>query len=346
MSPISVALLVGIAVFAAVATKAALRYAVSAKLIDTPNHRSSHKAPVLRGGGVSIAAAWPVVVLAFLRPTLSPVTGVLALGGLLVALSGWLDDHGRATPLVRLALHFVAGTALVLALGAPDAVSLGAVRLPLGPLAAPLLVIGVVWTVNLYNFMDGLDGIAATQSIAAGLGMGALLLAVAELDLALLSLGVAAATAGFMRWNWPPARIFMGDVGSGLLGFAFAAIALAGSLRSGVALLLLLLPLGPFIADATVTLVRRAIRGERVHLAHRRHLYQRLAQAGWSHARIAMATGLVSLGLSGLALWGVGSDARTSAALALAVVVLLTVGWILSRHAVGFDQAPGSQLTI
>jgi Fuc2NAc and GlcNAc transferase len=282
-------------------------------------------------------------VLAFLRPTLSPLTGALALGGVLVALSGWLDDHGRATPLVRLALHFGAATALVLGIGVPGAVSFGVVQAPLGLLAAPLLVIGVVWLVNLYNFMDGLDGIAGTQAIVAGLGMGAMLLTASAPDLALLSLGVAAATVGFLRWNWPPARIFMGDVGSALLGFAFAAIALAGSLETGVALPLLLLPLGPFIADASVTLARRLVRGERIHLAHRRHLYQRLAQGGWSHRRIAVATGLVSLGLSGLALWGVGSDGRTSVALALGLAALLIVGGVLSRSAVGFDEAPGSQ---
>ena len=342
MSALSALMLAGIALLSAVATRAARSYALSKQLIDTPNHRSSHVVPIPRGGGISLALAWFVAVAAFARPTLSPLTAALFLGGLLISFLGWQDDQGRASVPVRLSLQFVAVTALVLAIGAPESVSFGLVVLPLGPLAIPLVLIGMVWIVNLYNFMDGLDGIAATQAVVAGASMGAILLVSGAPDVALLSFAVAASGVGFIRWNWPPARVFMGDVGSGLLGFAFGAIALAGSREASVALPILLLPLGPFIADATWTLVRRGIRGERVYLAHRRHLYQRLAQAGWSHKRVSAVTAGLALALSGLAFWGVGGPGRTAIALGVGVSGLLLVGAVLSRFAVAFDDAPGS----
>ena len=343
MSALSALVLGGIALLSAVATRAARSYALSKQLIDTPNHRSSHAVPIPRGGGISLALAWFVAVAAFARPTLSPLTAALFFGGLLISLLGWLADQGRASVRFRLSLQFMAVTALVLAIGAPESVSFGLAALPLGPLAIPVVITGIVWIVNLYNFMDGVDGIAATQAVVAGAAMGAILLVGGAPELALLSFALAAAGVGFIRWNWPPARVFMGDVGSGLLGFAFGAIALAGSQQASVALPLLLLPLGPFIADATGTLVRRAIRGERVYLAHRRHLYQRLAQAGWSHKRISAVTGAIAFALSGLAFWGAGGAGRTTLALGLGVGGLLLVGAILSRIAVDFDDAPGSK---
>ena len=337
-------MLAGIALLSAVATRAARRYAVSKQLIDTPNHRSSHEVPIPRGGGLALALAWFVAVAAFARPTLSPLTAALFFGGLLISFLGWQDDLGRSSVRVRLVVQFVAVTALVMAIGAPGSVSFGVATLPLGPFAIPVVIMGLVWMVNLYNFMDGVDGIAATQAMVAGCAVGAILLAHGAPELALLSFAVAAAGVGFIRWNWPPARVFMGDVGSGLLGFAFGAIALAGSVETSVSLPLLLLPVGPFIADATATLIRRGMRGERIYLAHRRHLYQRLAQGGWSHKRVSAVTGAIALALSGLAFWGAGGTGRTTVALGLGVMGLVVVGVILSRLAVDFDDAPGSEL--
>jgi Fuc2NAc and GlcNAc transferase len=147
---------------------------------------------------------------------------------------------------------------------------------------------------NLYNFMDSIEGIAAAEALVVGLG-GALLLAASSPPLAPVSALVAAAAAGFLVWNWPPARLFMGDVGSGFLGFAFGALALASERARALPAVLWLVLLGPFFVDATVTLLRRLARGDRWFVAHRSHAYQRAVQAGCSHGRVTSTVAGLSL---------------------------------------------------
>jgi Fuc2NAc and GlcNAc transferase len=290
---VGVAVAVVVAAFLASAglSELARRYALARALIDVPNERSSHSVPTPKGGGVAIAG----VVLAGL--TLLAALGWVGLhlavglggGGVLVAAVGWLDDHRSLSATVRLTVHVAAAAWVVAWLGGMPELTVGQGVLHLGFIGALLAMLGVVWATNLYNFMDGIDGLSAAEAVAAGL-IGALLLAPREPSLAFVALLLAAAAAGFLVWNWPPARLFMGDVGSGFLGFLFGGLAVASENAGALPALLWLVLLGPFFVDSTVTLLRRMVRGERWHSAHRAHAYQRAVQAGWSHGRV---TGVV-----------------------------------------------------
>ena len=291
---------------AGVLTGAVRRYALAAGVLDIPGHRSSHAVPVPRGGGMAIVAVFlaGTLLLAALGVVDWPVAAALAGGGALVAWVGWKDDHGGLAARWRALAHFAAAGWAVWWLGGLPSLRLGTVDAPLGLFGAVLAVFGVVWAVNFYNFMDGIDGIAAGEALTAGAAGGAMLWAAGSPGLAALALLVAAASAGFLAWNWSPARIFMGDVGSGVLGFVFAVLALASERAGAVPLVAWVLLLGVFVFDATVTLARRVARRERFYEAHRSHAYQRAVQAGWPHARVTSAVLAVNAGLAALAALG------------------------------------------
>ena len=268
------------------------RYAVARQVMDVPNHRSSHTVPTPRGGGLAIAVVAIAGLLAGAalgavdgRIVVALVGGALATGGI-----GWMDDHGDVSARGRFAVQIVAAAWGVWWIGGLPSLDLGTRTVSLGPLGFVLAVVGVVWSINLYNFMDGIDGLAGGQSVLAGVIGGGLLLLAGDAPLAYVSLLFAAGSAGFLVWNWAPAKIFLGDVGSGLLGYLFAILALASERRDAVPVLAWILIFGLFVVDATATLLRRMLRGERWYEAHRSHAYQRLVRAGWPHAR---ATGTV-----------------------------------------------------
>ena len=279
------------------------RYALRRDLLDIPNERSSHSVPTPRGGGVAIVVTVLGGMLLFW--TVGLVAGRdlagIGLGGLLVAVVGFVDDHRDLTPHVRASVHAVAALWALVWVGAPTSVDLGLAVVPLGWAGPGLALIGIVWLTNLYNFMDGIDGLAASEAVLAGSIGGALLLLTESTSLAFVALLVAAAALGFFVWNRPPAKIFMGDVGSGFLGFVFGVLSISGPGRDGVPILAWILILGVFFGDATITLARRAMAGERWHRPHRDHAYQRMAQAGWSHGRVSGTAGLITVSLGGLA---------------------------------------------
>jgi Fuc2NAc and GlcNAc transferase len=301
----SVPLVLGTAAFAASAGLSGLvrRYALARSLLDVPNERSSHSVPTPRGGGLAIA----LVVLAGLAllataGQVAPRTAVaLGGGGALVAAVGWLDDRRRGLPAsVRLVAHAAAAVWTIAWLRGMPQLTVGAGAVSLGLGGALLAVLGIVWLTNLYNFMDGIDGLASGEAVTVGVA-GALLLGPREPSLALLALLLASAAAGFLIWNWPPARLFMGDVGSGFIGFLFGGLALASENAHALPALLWLVLLGPFFMDATITLLRRIARGERWYAGHRTHAYQRAVQGGWSHrlVTITVATLSAALGVLG-----------------------------------------------
>ena len=268
------------------------------------------------------------------RSSLPGVGTGLLLGSVVVGAAGWLGDQNRVSVLPRLALQIAAGVLLVYSLDAVDpSRSLGTALFgrEVGVWVAVLAVVGVVWLINLYNFMDGVDGLAGVQAVVAGCALGALFTWAHDRELAWLSFALAAAALGFLLWNWPPAKIFLGDVGSGLIGFCFGALALAGSVRTGLPLVILLLPLGGFVADATWTLCERLFRGERVFEPHRTHLYQRLVVAGWSHAAVSSTAAALAVGLSALAWFGRLGSAQAAWAASFAVVSLIATGAVLNR---------------
>jgi Fuc2NAc and GlcNAc transferase len=313
----------GVAAFLASAGGSALarRYALARSLLDVPNERSSHAVPMPRGGGIAIALV--VLVGLGLLAMFGAVAPRLAVafggGGALVAVVGWLDDRRGLPASARLVAHVAAAAWTVAWLqGMPD-LTVGARAVHLGLAGALLAMLGVVWATNLYNFMDGIDGIAAAEAVVAGLA-GALLLASREPSLALVALLVAAAAGGFLVWNWPPARLFMGDVGSGFLGFLFGGLAVASENAHVLPALIWIVLLGPFFADATVTLIRRMVRGERWLAAHRSHAYQRAVQAGWSHRKVTSAVAVLTAAL------GLFGSLVTRNAAFLAPVLLVSAG--------------------
>lgn len=293
MQDFALILMANAAFFAALLLTGALRrYALHAQLIDRAGDRSSHVAPTPRGGGASIVLVTiALLVLAhwLLGVPAALVTG-LAGGGAIVALIGWLDDHGHVRPAIRLAAHFAGAIWLVCWIGPLPLDAVPFWHADWGIAARILSVLFLVWMINLYNFMDGIDGIAAGEALAVLLGGSLVLVGAGAGTPAALAppLILAAATMGFLPWNWPPARIFMGDASSGFLGFMLAGIAIAmGQLSPPLGIAWAILP-GVFIADATVTLLRRLARREKVYEAHRAHAYQRWTRRIGEHLPVTM----------------------------------------------------------
>ncbi len=190
----------------------------------------------------------------------------------------------------------------MLSLGGASRVQLGGVEPLPGYAVDAIAILAIAWVTNLYNFMDGIDGLAAVEAIFVG-AAGAIILSLGHAGgLALLSASLAGAGAGFLIWNRMPARIFMGDVGSGFLGFVFASIAIAAHVTAGVPAALWVILLLVFIGDATLTLFRRIAHGDPWHTAHRLHAYQRLVQSGLTHARVTRTVAAVNLVLAGFAI--------------------------------------------
>lgn len=271
-------------------TGSARAYALRRALLDIPNERSSHTVATPRGGGLAIAItlAIGVMVLGLFEVLSINVAWALLGGGTLVAGVGWLDDHRHVAPRWRVLVHLLAAVWALYWLGGLSELMVGEVSWNLGWLGSLLAVLGIVWLINLYNFMDGIDGLAGVEAVTTGVGGALLLWWLGAPGLAMAALLVAVASGGFLVWNWPPAKIFMGDVGSGLLGYCFAVLALAGEKSGALPATVWLLLLGVFVMDATFTLIHRVIRGERWYTGHRSHAYQRLVQMGYPHRQVSL----------------------------------------------------------
>lgn len=265
------------------------------RILDYPNHRSLHHVPTPRSGGLALVCGllggWTAMaVMGFGGILLWPVAGLL-----LVFLVGFTDDINHVPAKTRLFFHCCAAALLlpdsIWHLGTVEAVTLSA-----------LLLLAIAWMVNLYNFMDGMDGLAASMAVAGFGGMSLFGLLAQDPAFALMNLTLAAAAAGFLLFNLPRALLFLGDAGSGSLGYLAAAGALLGVDRGVFQPFTPLILFSPFIFDASFTLLRRLVSGERFWEAHRTHLYQRLVQSGWSHARV-LRHALVLMALSVFCAW-------------------------------------------
>jgi Fuc2NAc and GlcNAc transferase len=274
------------------------RYALDTGILDRPNQRSSHSQPTPRGGGLAVVVASIVAIGVLHAWRIVPASLFIALGGggIAVATVGFLDDRRPLPARIRLLVHLAAALWALAWLGGFPPLPIGGQLMSLGWAGDLLGMLGIVWVLNLFNFMDGIDGIAASETIFVTWGAGMLGLAWgASVAVPAAASMVGAACCGFLLWNWPPARIFMGDVGSGYLGYAIAVLALAAAKDNPVALGVWLIMGGVFFVDSTVTLVRRTLRGERVHEAHRSHAYQWLARRWGSHRRVTVAVMAVNL---------------------------------------------------
>jgi Fuc2NAc and GlcNAc transferase len=273
-------------------------YALTKRLLDVPNERSSHSVPTPRGGGVAIVLSFLAALPVLLWAGWLGRGEAVALGGagVLVALIGFLDDHGHIPARWRLLVHFGAAAWGLYWLGGFPAVNVFGVSLAGGWVGQALAAVYLVWLLNLYNFMDGIDGIAGIEAITVCLG-GALLywLAAPDAYAWAASLLLAAAVAGFLIWNYPPAKIFMVDAGSGFLGLMLGLLSVQAAMLQSTLFWSWLILLGAFIVDATVTLLRRLVNGEKVYEAHRSHAYQYAARKFGSHKTVSLAYGLVNL---------------------------------------------------
>ena len=299
-------------------------YAIERELLDVPNHRSSHSAPTPRGGGIAIALVTICgTLIAGVFGWLShSVVAAICGGGSLVALVGWVDDRRGLPASVRALAHVVAACWALGWLGGMPSLQIGVQAITVSWAGSLLALAGIVWMTNLYNFMDGIDGLAAGEATIVCGFAGALIAASGQFGLALVAWLLAASNAGFLAWNWAPARLFMGDVGSGFIGFSIAVLAVASENSRSLSIVSWVTLSAAFVVDASVTLVRRGLHGEQWYAAHRRHAYQRAVQAGLSHRRVTTVVLVLDLLLCGFAWMSWRQPGLLLAGLGLAVVLI------------------------
>lgn len=338
MSAIGFALL-GVAVFTTswAITGGVIRLTQARQLLDIPNARSSHLVPTPRGGGIGpVAAASAALWFLVAEGSGTTALGVVTGAALAVAAIGLVDDLKPLSAGLRLAIQLGAALVLLAALPGFPQLVLGDWRAPTWLSVAAVLV-WLVWLTNLYNFMDGIDGLAGLHGVAVGVA-AAVVLGLSDSDLWPAPLVVAVATAGFALWNYPPARIFMGDVGSAWLGFLLAGLAVLSSFDNPRLPWCWLILVAVFASDATLTLLTRLVRGETIHEAHRSHQYQRLTRL-WA-ARFEAA---------GSPPWLARARAHRRYGLGAATVVLvwllplsaaLALGWLTPLHGLLLAYSP------
>jgi Fuc2NAc and GlcNAc transferase len=285
-------------ILAVIATGVMRQYAIRRNLLDVPNVRSSHAYPTPRGGGVAVVLAFfaSVLLLASGDHLSVRVAGAFVVGGGAVAFIGFLDDRHPVRASVRLGVHALAAIFAVILLGGIPDTDLANWGLHGSLAAGGIAVLLLVWSANLFNFMDGIDGIAGSEAVFVS-GAAALLNWYRHGDSGLTAAMscLAAANLGFLRWNWPPAAIFMGDVGSGFVGFTIAAFALAASQTDTFPVEVWGILGGCFFVDATVTLISRMLRGYRWYEAHRSHVYQHFARRWKAHLPVTIAVSAINL---------------------------------------------------
>jgi UDP-N-acetylmuramyl pentapeptide phosphotransferase/UDP-N-acetylglucosamine-1-phosphate transferase len=303
-------------VLSVAAVRAMIAYTRNLRILDIPTARSSHVAPTPRGGGLGMLFTVVVVVLALISyrggsDALVPLLAVCAVG-----VVGWLDDRGGLSVRVRFAVHLAAGAAM----------AFFAFRMGYGALWCAWWLFCSVSAINVVNFMDGIDGFVTSQSAVFCATLA--LLAPSESFGLLLACTIGGALLGFLWWNWPPARIFMGDVGSGSLGFLCVLVGAVVVWEAKISVVRAFLPLAPMVFDSAWTMLRRFRNGERLTEAHRSHLYQRLANGGWTHRRVTLLfTGAAVIGgvvaLVQVPRWGILAS--------LYIAAVIVVGALIDR---------------
>ena len=277
-------------------------YALSHQVLDIPNQRSSHSTPTPRGGGLAIVlAVFCACAFLFLSNQLNPVWFLALSSTLLVAFIGFCDDHAHVAARWRLLTHiFAAGLALYflndlpqLLLPQPFNILIGHAYLNLGWFGFLIGVLLLVWSLNLFNFMDGTDGIAASEAVFVSAALAGYLYFI-DLTLFSVTSSLAAACLGFLLWNWPKAKIFMGDVGSGFLGLLLGILILMAAQQAAVLLYCGLILYGIFIVDASYTLLVRLFSGQKWYDAHCSHTYQQAAKR-YGHLRVLLVCWAINL---------------------------------------------------
>lgn len=273
------------------------RYALQRNVLDIPNSRSSHSVPTPRGGGLAIVLGF-LISLGLMRCfELIDLAFFLAMfvAGVAVAALGFLDDHGHIPARWRLLGHFFSAIWALYWIGGVPPITIFGLQIDLGWMGGALAILYAVWLLNLYNFMDGIDGLASAEAICACSSAAFIYWMLGFEELLLPPIYLALATAGFFYWNFPKARIFMGDAGSGFLGISLAILSLKAVSISSTFLWVWLILLGVFIVDATLTLFRRLIRGEKVYEAHRSHAYQYASRFFNAHVPVTLCVIVINV---------------------------------------------------
>lgn len=294
-------LLLIICLFFSITMTGLLRRYAQTRLLDQPNHRSSHQVPTPRGGGMAIVTTFLLaapLLVALIPIPLGISHGSFALiwaAALGIALIGFIDDHISLQPRTRLVVQSIAAALVVWAVdGVPELTVLGW-QLDLAWFGYVLAWLGVIWFINLYNFMDGIDGLAAGEAVVVCLFMALFhYLLVGEWSISGLTMLLGISAAGFLCWNFPPAKIFMGDGGSGFLGLMLASLMLLDASIKPQFLWAWLVMLGVFVMDATWTLLNRYRLKCRLSEAHRTHAFQYAARRWQSHRNVTLTVMLIN----------------------------------------------------
>jgi UDP-N-acetylmuramyl pentapeptide phosphotransferase/UDP-N-acetylglucosamine-1-phosphate transferase len=336
---------------ASVATSWLIGWITARGVLDVPNARSSHTRATPRGGGIAIVAVvtWAAIVAAVLWPWAWSALAGLIVTSLAIAAVSWLDDLRPLKNRIRFGMHLAAAAAIIAVVGPVRSVDLGSLdTLHLGAVAWPLTLLWIVGMTNAFNFMDGIDGIAGITAAIAGVAVAAAAACLGVEPLAAVGLAFAGASIGFLTYNWPPARIFMGDVGSAFCGFVIAVLPLLGGARSSSRLATIMaVAMWPFIFDTAFTLCRRTVKRENIFKAHRSHLYQRLVIAGWSHRAVSSLYGGVSAMAAAVAITplydaGLTRTATTLTAATIAVGMALLLALVYVSEKAEGRKAPGA----
>jgi Fuc2NAc and GlcNAc transferase len=307
--------------FSFLLTGLATWYARRRGLMDHPGARHSHNVATPRGGGAGLVAALLLTTgFVALSQQVSFWSVCVMPGAAVLAVTGWRDDHSSLSALLRLFIQLAVSFYLLTCVQYSGWMQ--------GAIPMILTGIAVVWMTNLYNFMDGSNGMAGLQGVFAATVLAWLFHLAGDAAFSLICLLVAASCAGFLPWNLGRARVFMGDVGSVTLGFIFAAMLVYGGVTHAFSLPVALLVMVVFLMDSTLTLVVRVLRGERWYNAHRQHLYQQLIEYGWAHGRVALFYQTINLTL---VLPGIVVAAKFPE-LAWPVLTVLSLGLILAWY--------------
>jgi len=254
--------------------------ALRKKILSIPNYRSLHDEPVPQGGGLAIVIVWYAgISVLFLLGYIDKSLYFALLSGILLAVVSLIDDLTGLSPLIRLIVHFITSVIAFALLGGLRPLIIPGWYINYLYAVYPLAVIGMVWFINLFNFMDGSDGFASLEAVM----VSAVMLAMSGNAVNLILI---ASVAGFLYWNWPKARIFMGDVGSTQLGFILVVLGIYFHNTLKFSILNWIMLTSPFWFDATLTLFRRWRNGEKLSRAHKKHIYQRFIRAGFTHGKV------------------------------------------------------------
>lgn len=293
-----IAIFAGVVIVGFTLTLFIRKSALKTNRLDVPNERSSHTSPTPRGAGLAVVVAFLLGLIALLVDnTISDeVFLAIAIPGLIVAIIGWLDDRGHLTSAKwRLIGHFACASLAVWLVGGLPELPLANSTIDFGLAGNIAAIFYLVWMLNLFNFMDGIDLITGVQTVTTSAGVAMLLLISTESDLWKVFVVLAASISGFLFFNLPPAKIFLGDVGSGFIGFTTAVISLVVAEDEPLVAWAMIILLAVFVTDATITLLRRLLSREHVYVAHRTHAYQHLSKKLNRHLPVSLGVGAINL---------------------------------------------------